>query len=117
MLPLPLHSNSAFGLGAGCKPVPRGDAGPHLFRDESSVEETVAGKPILTLHLSLAVSKWSHVKPRSVQGQTRGPQGCTQEAGVQLWGPKTGSALVARSWAVSSPTSSGISQHALLEGR
>jgi len=84
MLPPPLHSNSAFRLGAGCKLVPRGDAGPPLSRDESSVEETVAGNPILTLHLSLAVSKWSHVKPRLVQSQTRGPQGCRLE-GVQLW--------------------------------
>lgn len=88
---LPLHSNSAFRLGAGCKPVPRGDAGPLLFGDESSVEEKVAGKPILPLCLTLAVSKWSHVKPRSAQGQTRAPQGRTQEAGVQprlSWGSR-----------------------------
>lgn len=85
MLPPPLHSNSAFGLGAGCKPVPRGDAVPPHSKDESSVEETVAGNSVLPLHVTLAVSNWSHMKPRSVQGQTRGPQGCTQEAGVQPW--------------------------------
>lgn len=85
VLPSLLHSSNAFGLGAGCKPVPRGDDGPPLFKDESSFDETVAGKPVFSWHLTLAVSKWSQMKPRSVKGQTRGPQGCTQEAGVQPW--------------------------------
>ena len=38
-------------------------------------------------------------------------------ASLALLGPKKGSALVARSRAVSSPTTSGISQHVLLEDR
>lgn len=46
---LPLHNKSAFRLRAGCKPVPRGDAGPLLFSDENSVEEKVAGKPVFTI--------------------------------------------------------------------
>lgn len=52
---------------------------------ERSVEETVAGKPVLPWCLTLAVSKWSHVKPRSAQDQTRAPRGRAQEAGVQPW--------------------------------
>lgn len=40
------------------------------------------GKLILPLHLTLGVSKWSQVKPRSVCSQARGPQGCTEEGKV-----------------------------------